>query len=253
MADSLLQILLLAALSFFLITACSSGGGDDGIDGTGTKPEVPLAGTAAIGRPIAKATVSVKDKEGTRRNAETDDHGKYELEAKDLVAPYIVKVNVEGSDPFYSIAYRPGTANVHPFTNIVLRNWVSVRGRNIDEEFEENGAFNDAPAIEQIEAIVQVIEGLLSIAYQEFGLSTDFDFIETPFDADHTGFDRLLDHVKVIFTKNKIIIKITNPRTGMASGIQGWDRIFWTCRRTFSSRSPNAWKQAGETAAAPED
>ena len=45
------KYLLLAALLIFITVGCSSGG-DDGIDGTGGKPEVPLAGTAAIGKPL---------------------------------------------------------------------------------------------------------------------------------------------------------------------------------------------------------
>ena len=60
-----IQLIPLLALGLVMLTACS-GGGDDGIDGTGA---IEIIGTAAIGAPIANTSVAVKANDGSKKSA----------------------------------------------------------------------------------------------------------------------------------------------------------------------------------------
>lgn len=215
-----------AMLSLFVIwgllalVACGGGGGgDDGTIGTGV---VELAGTAAIGKPLAEAEVVVKDRNGKKRSGKTDANGKYKIDVSDMTEPYLVKVDDNekvSSRTLYAAAATHGVANLHPLSDAACRNWFSVRGRDVDDEFDGDGEVKDPPQENELTTIRDAIRALLRIAYERFGVGAAFDFGHTPFDADGTGFDRLLDHLTITIEKNKITIRLRDPATGIQGTI----------------------------------
>ena len=125
-----IKLVPLLALGIVMLSACSSG--DDGIDGTG------LAGTAAIGAPIANTSITVKGKDGNKKSSQTDANGKYEIDVKELNSPYLMKINASSNRTLFSIASQTGTTNIHPFTDLIVRNWFTMQGLDIEAEFETN-------------------------------------------------------------------------------------------------------------------
>ncbi len=173
---------LLGAIAIVLL-GCG-GGGDNPRNNSTT-----LSGTAATGLPIANATISVKDKHGNKASETTSQDGRYSVDVTSMTAPYLIKVG-----NLYSIATTSGNANVHPFTDMIIRNWFNVQGLDVDSVFAGTGAMPSPPTeieIATIELVVrQILTPYMSVANVD---SSNFNLITTPFNADHTGFDAVLD------------------------------------------------------------
>ena len=205
--------LLLLVFTFVLI-ACS--GGDDGIDGTGLK------GTAAIGAPISNAPVVVKDANGTKVELSTDDNGKWGIEAQDmggLTPPFIIKVDISSDQSLFSLATERGFANITPISDVAARNWFKSRGRDIETEHDDDNPIVSPPTKANFDPLKIALKNLFRIAFSEFNLPEGFDFIKSKFDADHTGFDGLLDHLHVTIANDRVIVLIRDPEYGFLGRI----------------------------------
>ena len=104
------NIFMLLVLLFAV--ACSSGGGDDGPIGTGLGPD-EIGGTAAVGAPIANTEVVVKGVFGSKRRGDTDDQGKFKINIKTLLPPYLMRTKSADNRTLYSIAAADGVSNIH--------------------------------------------------------------------------------------------------------------------------------------------
>ncbi len=196
--------------SVIVLTAC--GAGEGGIEGSGFS-EVNLKGTAAIGAPIANSNVVIKDKNGKKHTTTTDDNGKYETTLIDMEAPFLLKIDQPQKPSLFSIAMEGGISNIHPLSDFVMRNWYGVEGRDIAVEFESDDAIANPPTKEKIVAIQQKIESLMATSYSQFQVTEGFDFFNSEFDANSTGFDMLLDFTVVIIEVTNITINLIDPVT----------------------------------------
>lgn len=77
---------LLALASLFALNGCGGGGGGGEAAPTPT-PTSTISGTAAVGAPLAGATVTVKDAQGTSRTGTTAANGSYSLDSSGLTPP----------------------------------------------------------------------------------------------------------------------------------------------------------------------
>ncbi len=154
---------------------------------------VTLSGVAATGAPVAGATVTLKDRSGVSRSATTGQDGSYSLEVSGLTQPFLVRVQ-NGSDALYSTATQDGTLNVHPFTNMIVTAYYEALGQNADEAFGSLDASTPLPTEVEVRIIASVLERLLNPFLAAAGLDADaFDLFSSPFVADSSGFDGLLD------------------------------------------------------------
>lgn len=129
----LLFLTLLIAFAF-IITGCGGGGGDGGPAPGPTTGQVKLSGIAASGKPIANVTVSIKDKNGNSKTGTTGTDGKYSIDVTGMTAPFLLKVP-HGNRSLYGVATATGTANIHPFTDLIIRNWYKVKGSDVETDF----------------------------------------------------------------------------------------------------------------------
>ncbi len=208
------------ALILLMLAACGGGGGGDGgIEGTGLQRK--LTGTAAVGKPLANTDVTVKDRHGRKKTAKTDANGRYELDVSDLDGPFLLKVDTDDKRELFAAAETDGTANIHPLSDVSCRNWFGARNRDVKSEFESNGEVTNAPRENELAAIRNALRALLHLAYAQFGINNpdSFDFDRTPFSADNSGFDALLDNLTITFVKNKITILLRDPITNLQAVI----------------------------------
>jgi hypothetical protein len=165
---------------------------------------VTLSGIAATGAPIIGATLTVVDAAGTTREATTGADGTYSLDVGGMVPPFLVQVDMGGGAALFSVsnAESPELVNVHPLTDLVIRAWYSVQGGTVEDAFADPVA-NPAPSPDQVAFIVNVVRAVVQSWLTAAGLdATTFDLIATPFDADGSGFDGVLD------------ITVVDPDTG---------------------------------------
>lgn len=199
--------LVLAILFSIAIASCGGGGGPS-----------TLGGTAATGAAIANATVTIKGANGVTVSATTDATGKYPAkDVSSLTAPYLLKVTTAAGAELYSVATATGTANIHPFTDLIIRNWYKTQSSNVETDFGGTSALAKPPTAAEIDAIESAIRSTLSVHLANEGLTTaNFNLLTSTFDANHSGFDGVLDNTKVTISANGVVtVTATDPITGV--------------------------------------
>ncbi|EWH10150.1 hypothetical protein DS2_09397 [Catenovulum agarivorans DS-2] len=176
-----------------LISACSS---DKRVDIESPEPDptitVSLNGTAAVGQAIVNATITATCQNGsgfTVSPVVTDDKGKWSGEVDSQQLPCLLEL--AGGEPdiqLSSMAFSAGTVNITPLTHLSL----------IKASADANLAWKDNVAMwpnkNQIEAaassVLDVFESKNYIDEELVGSP-----FSTEFEADGTGWDRLLDNI----------------------------------------------------------
>ena len=201
-----------------IVTGCSGGGGDDGgIEGSGA-----IAGVAAEGNPIKNRRVTLKSTNGTTIETQTNAAGEFSFKlTPGMAAPYFLKVSRSENSDLHSIvttnvaADTTVTANIHPLSDIAVRNWFRSRNRDIDNEFTDGVEVSNAPTSTQIDAILDALKNLLLTAFSDFSINENFNLISSEFSANSTEFDRLLDHTTVRLKEDLLTLKLKNFVSGL--------------------------------------
>lgn len=215
--NNLLQKWVVLVCMVFALFGCSGGGGGGG----GTQGKVTLSGTVATGLPLANTVVTIKGKNGVIITTTTDSDGKYtDADVSTLTKPYLLKVlNATGTGYLYSVATATGTANIHPFTDLIIRNWYKVQNSDIDTEFSGTLDPANLPTVEGIKTIEGVIRNILETSLASAGVSADFNLLTSSFDANQAGFDQVLDETDVVIddTTGSVDVIAVDPVTGGTS------------------------------------
>lgn len=192
-----LTAILFTLAAPLLVTACSDSGGGDS---TPPPPATAVTGTAATGGPIASATVTLKDRSGQSATATTATDGSYRIVTTGLAPPYLLRVT-SGGGSLYAVsadARASTTINVTTLTDLVTRTWFTVNGAaSIDSVFQNpSGAALPPPS--QVAAVETLFDGVFGLWLAEAGIHADeHNLISTPFNADGTGVDLVLEEVSV--------------------------------------------------------
>jgi hypothetical protein len=197
-------VLLSAGLVF---TSCSSGGGGGG--GTqGGQSQLTLSGTAASGKPIAGAALILKDSLGQSLSATTAANGTYSLDTTGLTPPFLIQIASGGSTTLYSVSAdaNPQTVNVTPLTDVIVRSWYGVQNVSVDTAFNAP-ASNPAPAPASVSVISTLVQNTMQLWLNQAGVTAGtFNLISTPFTANGTGVDLVLDQTTVNPSTGSLVI-----------------------------------------------
>lgn len=176
-------------------------------------------GTAAQGSAIPGASVSLRDAQGQYAAGGTDEAGRFLIPTAGMTAPYLLKVTTADGRVLYGMAAGDGTANLDPYSDLLVREAFALKGRSADAAFAGNATLPDAVTLA---ALDQAFRGFLTVPFREAGLdAAHFSVLNTPFAADHTGFDRMLDQSRVDPSANRIqlggetIRLLADPSTGI--------------------------------------
>jgi hypothetical protein len=200
---ALLSKAILAVSFAVVFTGCggSSSHGDD--PAAAPAPvETPAAkttleGTAAGGAPVV-GQVTVKDANGKLLTTNIESNGHYSIDVTGLTAPFLLRAvgTVGGRNVYYVSAATEadvdGTINITPFTDLIVAN---VAGQVASAYFESPNFA--ALTADQLSAAKTTLTQRLQPLLTSLGLDTSFDLMRTAFSADHTGFDAVMDMVKV--------------------------------------------------------
>jgi chitodextrinase len=197
------------------LQACGGGGGGS----SSPQASSVLSGTAATGKARANVSVRIKGANNVTADVTTDSNGKYSRSVSGLTAPYLLRVPNEAGNGFiYSVATATGTANVHPFTDLIIRNWYKVKGSDVETEFGGTLIAANLPTVDGINTIKAVINEILATSLGTAGVPPSFDLITSPFDANQTAFDKVLDDTIVtIAPAGNVTVEAVDPTTGASS------------------------------------
>lgn len=153
------------------------------------------AGTAAEGAPIVGGVVSLVDKNGQVAAGGSDAAGHFDIPVAGLTGPFLLKVEDPQGETLYGVSPGPGVVNIDPYTDLLVRDWYALRSSDPAAAFTRRAPL---PAADEVKALDRFIVQTLSGVLEEQGLDAGrFSFLSTPFAADHTGFDRILDHTRL--------------------------------------------------------
>lgn len=196
---ALLNGLLVSSAAALALAGCGGGGGGIGL------AVLTLGGTAAFGGPIPTATVTIQDTAGNAVTTTTDADGNFSANVAGLTPPYVLMVE-SGGRKIYSVAFEAGTANIHPLSDLVVRTCYDAYGQSVDTLFANPSPTDPVPTEAAVAALNDVVKGLIGPSLLRKGLPAEgFDGITTPFSADHTGFDAVLDVTVVTPTASYLV------------------------------------------------
>lgn len=198
----------IALLSAMLaLTQCSSGGGGGG--GNAQSSQLSLSGIAASGKPIAGATLTLKDSLGQSRSATTAADGTYSLDTTGLTPPFLLQISTNSSTTLYGVsadANAKTVVNVTPLTDIIIRSWYGVQNVSMSTAFSAP-ASNRAPTPAAVSVINSIVQNTMQLWLNQAGVTSGtFNLISTPFVADGTGVDLVLDQTTVNPSTGSVII-----------------------------------------------
>lgn len=196
------KMMLLVMILGFSLAGC--GGGDNPGGGA-----VTISGVAAAGAPVS-GIVNVKGANGEVASSPINTDGTYSLDVSSLTPPYILfaegTVNGKGIK-IYSVGVSAGTINITPVTDFILRNAI---GRSVETAFNSWGTTQvSEAALSTAETDVQT---QLTPLLNAMGVPSDTDLLTTPFQADHSGLDAVLDAIEISYNGNTATI--VNNLTG---------------------------------------
>lgn len=177
------------------VIKASSGGKSASVTITVPSP-TDVAGVAAKGAAITGATITLADKTGKTVSTTTDAvDGSYTLDTTGLATPFLIRVQKD-TTTLYSVSDATTASkviNVTPLTDLIIRSWYSVQNIDIATAFAHPGA-NPPPSPTEVQIISNVVVQVTALWLQQNGVdTTDFSPISTPFTADSTGVDAVLD------------------------------------------------------------
>jgi hypothetical protein len=173
-----------------LLAAC--GGGDGGDGASSASRTITLAGTAATGKALANAIITVNCVQGSMSVA-ADANGNYRA-TLNAATPCLITAT-SGATVLLSSALAGGTFNVTPETDLLLSYMAAELGTNevgLSSGFATNAQFQQALANESdvLSAQAAVVQNL----QQGFGVSLSTpDFLSASFTVGQPGDDQDLE------------------------------------------------------------
>lgn len=205
-----------------LLTLSACGGGEEGGDAQNSSvsaPAVPsLRGLAATGAPIGGATLLVMDAQGSRTYS-TDADGHFSIALTELQPPALLKVTLSDGRHLLSLwdgslQGSSGTTNITPLSDAVVTVYAQNLGVSVADLTPSQ--LNEAPLLAQAKnTVLQLVADGLRAA----GLDpSSMDLLNTPFQANGTGFDAVLDSIS--FERNADGDIVLYPKQLVLSGDQ---------------------------------
>jgi hypothetical protein len=196
---------LTAVASAVLLAACGSGTSTSTGSTTSTTQSAAIQGTVASGNPISQALVTATDVNGKAATATADASGNYTLTTTSLSAPVaLVAADPSGQvSPVVSVLPKlpsAGTTSVANVTTLTtaLSALLTTDGNALD--FVTPGAATTLSAVTtaNVQKASATLNTYLANVLAANGLSSTFDAVATPFKADHTGADAVIDQIEVV-------------------------------------------------------
>lgn len=188
-----------------LLTACG-GGSDDVTTETPVDTVTPpttqakyVTGTAATGAPIV-GDIELIDAQNTSSGAiQINQDGSYSIEVTDLTAPFLLRTTDLDGNNLHALATGEGVTNVTELTELALFLMEEV---DPSELYLDWVNYVDSVDLEQLasdlaEAAEEIFENFGSIFTTNNVDVADFNIFNTPFNADGSGFDGVLDALDI--------------------------------------------------------
>jgi hypothetical protein len=182
-------------LALAAVAGCGGGGGTAAPATTLSCQTNCVSGTAASGKPIAGAAVTLVDSTGATRSATTGADGTYQVDSTGLVAPFLIKVTTGSGATFYSVSANANAmtvVNLTQLTDLLVRTWYGAQNIDPGTAFSAPAA-NPAPSPAVMPTLSAGVQRMFQLWLTARGVPSGFNLVSTPFVANGTGIDAVLD------------------------------------------------------------
>ena len=195
MLKQTMRLMMLPAAAAVLV-ACGGGGGSP------TASLNSFGGTAAVGAPLRAATIEVFDLQGQRiAQTQTDESGKYQIQLPSgAQGPFIIKAIYADEALFSVYSGQGGVANISHLTDAVTA-ILSPSGAADGFVLNAGRASDLAPA-KIAEAMAKIQAAVSPVTSAISDIPSGANFLNSAFEANGTGIDRLLDAATVSVTSS---------------------------------------------------
>lgn len=198
---------LLSALAAGALVASCGGGGSSLVSSAGST----LGGVAASGAPIANATIVITCADGTTKTGTANASGEYSVDVSGCTAPLVISATGQVGEAeqtlvsvYPSAVTGSATANVTPITNAIASTLASD-GNPLTLAASIATEKNNI-TVTAVTTRNSALATSLAPALQQAGVTGAVDLISTPFSANRSGVDKLLDNLKVTVTPSGVAI-----------------------------------------------
>lgn len=197
----------LSTLTSAVAALVACGGGSDSGGGSAPPPAAAscqthcVSGTAATGKALAAATVTLTDAGGATRTATSATDGSFSIDSTGLVAPFLLRVAAAGGATYYSVSAdtnAKSTVNITQLTDLLVRTWYGAQGVATDAAFGAP-ATNPAPQPGAVQVLAGSVQSVVQLWLDRNNVPSGFNVISTPFSANSSGADAVLDATTVAY------------------------------------------------------
>ncbi len=165
-----------------------------------------VMGTAAVGKALGGAVITLEDARGQSETAMSDADGHFLLSSAGLQAPFLLKAEDNQGHVLFSMRDGDGVANITPVTDLMVRSWFAAHGSSAEAAFADP-AGHPAPDAAALAQLSMRFTQALSSALASQGFDPQkFSFISTTFNADGTGADHVLDNLSVSMEHGQMLL-----------------------------------------------
>lgn len=201
-----LTSVVVATCATAVLAGCGGGGSSGSSSPAASAPTTPssMSGTVAAGNPIANSTIQIIDANGKTASAQADASGNYTASLSGLTPPLLVVANDPGGmqPTLYSVlaslpsGSAPAVVNVTTLTS-ALSALLTASGNPVD--LAASGNLNALATNSAVQSAGTTLNAALKDILSQNGLSAStFDPVASPFVANHTGQDAVIDTVQMI-------------------------------------------------------
>ncbi len=200
-----------ALLTLIGLVGCNAGGGSGG--GSGDVGTVTLTGIAAAGAPLV-GIVHVIGANGVKASSPTGADGSFSVTVDGIASPYLLYAEGIVHQKFvgiYSVALHGGTANVTPLTDYILRLTLE-KAPDITNWYLPVIPDSELVSSNLLDKSTNFVMASILPVLDAIGVSSNVNPLTTPFVADGTGMDCVLDVLQIDMTDTTVTV--TNRLTG---------------------------------------
>ena len=201
--------------SILLFIATTLAIGLSGCGGDSDSASVPIlssnvSGTVAIGEGVP-AHITFIGAQGNTLSGVSDSNGAYSANLTGLTAPYMIRavLDADGSTLYSFIAPNALTANITPLTTYVLDQAAVTSGTagGAGQLFTQFDSASIPTSLnDNIQAQIVTLNALIATVLDANDVGT-FDHFNDAFDANHNGYDAVLDALDIEIYEDDIIIR----------------------------------------------
>jgi hypothetical protein len=170
-----------------------------------------VMGTVAVGHALVGALITLKDGHGHQQTGMSDAQGHFMLSTAGMKGPFLLKADDGRGRVLFGVTTDAGVANIDTVTDLMLRAWYGSHASTPEQGFADM-AGHPTPDAKSLQGLERSFGGLLKEAMVAEGLDAGkFNLFSTPFNADSTGFDAVLDHTQAM----------TGSRLQLQDGLMG--------------------------------